>query len=38
MKKSTKRNLILIATIIGLLFIIWLELAVGLIGTPWAGS
>ena len=36
--KSTKGRLALVTTILGLLFIIWAELAVGVFGTPFAGS
>lgn len=36
--KSTKGRLALVTSILGLLFLVWAELAVGVFGTPFAGS
>ena len=36
--KTTTQRLMLSAAILFLLFIVWVELAVGLFGTPFAGS
>ena len=36
--KSTQKRLIYSAVILGILFLIWAELAVGVFGTPFAGS
>jgi len=33
-----KRNIIFIIALVAILLLIWIELAVGLFGTPWAGS
>lgn len=38
MKKTTVRTLIAIAGIGVIAVLMWLELAVGVFGTPWAGS
>ena len=37
-KVSRKYQVILVLSILGLLFLIWIELAVGVFGTPFAGS
>lgn len=36
--KKTKHRIIIIAAILAMLTIIWLELAIGIFGTPFAGS
>lgn len=36
--KNFERRLIMIAVILGVFFLIWGELAVGIFGTPFAGS
>ncbi len=36
--KKTNRRIILCAILLALLLLIWIELAVGLFGTPFAGS
>lgn len=36
--KSTKYRVILVAVLLVVLFLIWAELAVGIFGTPFAGS
>ena len=36
--KSTKGRLALVTSILGLLFLVWAELAVGVFGTPFAGN
>jgi hypothetical protein len=36
--KGTRQRLILVGGILFLLFLVWAELAVGLFGTPFAGS
>ncbi|MHA6280000.1 hypothetical protein ACXYMT_07445 [Salinimicrobium sp. CAU 1759] len=36
--KSTQKRLLYSAIILGLLFLIWAELAVGIFGSPFAGS
>lgn len=36
--RSTKRRVIALATILALLALVWVELAVGLFGTPFAGN
>lgn len=36
--KSTKNRVILVGAILFLLFLVWAELAVGIFGTPFAGS
>lgn len=37
-KVSKKYQIILVLTILGLFLLIWIELAVGIFGTPFAGS
>ena len=37
-KVSRKYQVILVVTILGMLLLIWIELAVGLFGTPFAGN
>lgn len=36
--KSTKGRLLICGAILFALFLVWAELAVGVFGTPWAGS
>ena len=36
--KDNQKRLILCAAILGVLFLVWAELAVGIFGTPFAGS
>lgn len=36
--KQAKKRMIIIGTVITVLLLIWLELAVGIFGTPFAGS
>lgn len=36
--KKLNIKLTLVAVVVIVLFLIWVELAVGLLGTPWAGS
>ncbi len=36
--KSTKSRLILILIALAILFLVWIELAVGIFGSPFAGS
>lgn len=36
--KTTENRLIYAAIVLGVLFLIWAELAVGIFGTPFAGS
>ena len=36
--QNSKNRLILIITIVMMFFLIWAELAVGLLGTPFAGD
>lgn len=36
--KSKKQRLIAVVTVVLTLMIVWAELAVGLFGSPWAGS
>ena len=33
-----KKNVALIAAIVVVLILVWIELGVGLFGTPWAGN
>lgn len=34
----SKKGIIIALVVVAMLLLIWIELAVGLIGTPWAGS
>lgn len=36
--KTTENRLIYAAVVLGVLFLVWAELAVGIFGTPFAGS
>lgn len=36
--RSTKKRILFCGIILIVLFLIWAELAVGIFGTPWAGS
>lgn len=38
MKKLTRRNIVVVAVVLAILAFIYVELAVGLVGSPWAGS
>jgi len=38
MKKRTRRTVLIVGAIVAVLFLVWAELAVGVFGTPWAGS
>lgn len=34
----SKKGVIIMLIVVAILLLIWIELAVGLFGTPWAGS
>jgi hypothetical protein len=36
--RSTQKRILLCGCILFVLFLIWAELAVGILGTPWAGN
>ena len=36
--RSTQKRILLFGFILFVLFLIWAELAVGILGTPWAGN
>lgn len=38
MKRDTLRRLIVVGVVLFIMFLVWMELAVGLFGIPWAGS
>ena len=37
-RSMSKKGIIIALVVVAILLLIWIELAVGLVGTPWAGS